>query len=268
MTERIILLSLAILPVICLAYFVYRKDKFEKEPIRMLLKAFFFGCISAIPAIFLESMLTYSFISIGGNEMSGIIQGLWNGYAVAGCSEEFCKLILLALAVWKSREFNEYFDGIVYATFVSLGFAALENVMYVFDQESFYASFVTGSMRAVLSVPGHFLFGVAMGYYFALAKFQPERRLYNLFMAFLIPMLLHGTFDALLMIPESMGEEYSWLSGILFPVFIWFDIRLWKIGMRKLGHLQQLSEEQYGDSFENNTTTQMQDPFSNFKWDV
>ena len=279
MSQNAILLSLAILPVIVLAFFVYRKDKFEKEPLRMLLKAFLFGCLSALPAIFLERFLSSLYVGLGGQYLPGFCYGLYNGYVVAGMSEELCKLLLLSWAVWKSREFNEYFDGIVYATFVSLGFAGLENVMYVFSQETFDAAIMTGGVRAILSVPGHFLFGVVMGYYFALAKFQPESRRENLFKAFFFPMLLHGTFDALLMVPEAMGLDNSLFAGVLFAVFIYFDVKLWKVGMRRLNHLQELSAQQDaadagygteggygGDTWQE--PQQQDDAFKGFKWDV
>ena len=276
MNENIILIALAILPVIVLAFFVYRKDKFEKEPLRMLVKAFAFGCLSALPAIFIERALSALYVTVGGDYLPGVFYGLFNGFVVAGCTEELCKLALLSWAVWKSREFNEYFDGIVYATFVSLGFAGLENIMYVFSQGSFDAALVTGGVRAVLSVPGHFLFGVVMGYYFALAKFQPDQRRQNLYKAFLYPMLLHGTFDSLLMIPEAMGQNGELLAGILFMVFIYFDIKLWKVGMRRLKHLQELSGQQAaagnadtGDGDDGQQEPPQQgDAFTGFNWNV
>lgn len=273
MTENVILISLAILPVIVLAIFIYRKDKFEKEPLRMLAKAFFFGCLSVIPAILIEQALQLGFFFMGGEYMSGFVTGIYNGFIVAGCSEELCKLALLALAVWKAPDFNEYFDGIVYATFVALGFAGIENLMYVFRQETFEVSLMTGGVRAILSVPGHFLFAVVMGYYFALAKFNPDKRRQNLFKAFFYPMLLHGTFDALLMIPEAMGEEGSWLSAVLFPVFIFFDVKLWKVAMRHLKGLQEMSGQQnndgsgYDGGYDQEPPRQG-DAFSGFQWDV
>ena len=273
MTENAILISLAILPVIVLAIFIYRKDKFEKEPLRMLAKAFFFGCLSVIPAILIEQALQLGFFFMGGEYMSGFVTGIYNGFIVAGCSEELCKLALLALAVWKAPDFNEYFDGIVYATFVALGFAGIENLMYVFRQETFEVSLMTGGVRAILSVPGHFLFAVVMGYYFALAKFNPDKRRQNLFKAFFYPMLLHGTFDALLMIPEAMGEDGTWLSAVLFTVFIFFDVKLWKVAMRRLKGLQEMSGQQnnggsgYNGGYDQEPPRQG-DAFSGFQWDV
>lgn len=277
MTNSIILLALAVLPVFVLGTYVYRKDKFEKEPISMLFKAFFFGCLSVLPAIFIESWLSSVYSLFGGDFLPGAVEGLYTGFVVAGFTEELCKLLLLSIAVWKSRYFDEYFDGIVYATFVSLGFAGLENIMYVFGQDTFGASLATGSVRAILSVPAHFLFGVVMGYYFALAKFQPEKRTDNIAKALIYPMLLHGTFDSLLMVPEAMGVDGTIVAVVFFVVFLYFDVKLWKIGMRRLRSLQEMDGSNAGysrgnqysnpddDGSSSNSNT-MQDPFSGFNW--
>ena len=228
-----------------------RLDKYEKEPLGKLVKAFLFGALSIIPAAMMERVL------VQFTPPFPVVSGVYTGFVVAGCSEELWKLLLLLLAVWKSREFDEYYDGIVYACFVSLGFACFENISYVFGQQAFSDALVTGSVRAVLSVPGHFLFGVLMGYYVALAKFDEGHRKGYLLMAFVVPMLLHGTFDALLMVPESMESGAEIVSGVLFVVLLWFDIRLWKWGVGRIRRLQELSKEQNSDR--NN-------PFRGFTW--
>lgn len=249
---NIYLIAIAVLPVVVLAWVVYRADKYEKEPVGMLVKAFLFGALSIVPAGAMEWFLMRFTPSMP------VVSGAYTGFVVAGCSEELCKLLMLLMAVWKSREFDEYYDGIVYACFVSLGFACFENVSYVFGQEGWANALVTGSVRAVLSVPGHFLFGVMMGYNLALAKFDSERRGWYLLLAFVVPMLLHGTFDSLLMIPESMGSGAGVISSVLFVVLLWFDIRMWKWGVRRIKHLQELSKQQRMDRIR---------PFEGFTWD-
>lgn len=244
MNTDIILLFIAVLPVIVLALVVYLNDRIEKEPIGMLVKAFFFGGLSIIPAIVIELILEFPGMLF---ESFPIISGVYNGFVVAGFTEELCKMAFLFLAVWKSRHFNEYFDGIVYSAFVALGFACFENIEYVFFQDNFLASVSTGFMRALLSVPAHFLFGVVMGYYFALAKFQPWQRSTNLTLAFVLPFLLHGTFDALLMVSDGFGESIPILTMLIYNLFIGFDVLLWIIGFRRLKHLQQLSAQQSRD---------------------
>ena len=128
---NIYLIIIAVLPVFVLAFIVYRQDKYEKEPLRQLVKAFFFGALAIIPAALMERFLVWFTPPIP------ILSGAYTGFVVAGCSEELFKLLMLMLAVWKSREFDEYMDGIVYASFVALGFACFENIAYVFRQEAF-----------------------------------------------------------------------------------------------------------------------------------
>lgn len=249
---NIYLIAIAVLPVIVLAVVIYRQDKYQREPIGKLFKAFFFGALSIIPAALMESVLQ-SF-----TPHFPIIDGAYTGFVVAGCSEELFKLLMLRWAIWKSPAFDEYFDGIVYACFVSLGFACFENISYVFQSDTFFGALSTGSVRAVLSVPAHFLFGVVMGYHFALAKFDPSHRSGHLFKAFLFPMLMHGTFDSLLMIPESMGAGAQLVGGVLFVVLVWFDVKMWKWGVRRIKRLQELSKQQ---NFDRNN------PFAGFTWD-
>lgn len=261
---EITLLILAVLPVLVLSIFIYLKDKFQKEPIGMLLKAFFMGALSILPAIFLETFLS-NFTPI-----LPVSSSIYTGFVVAGLSEELCKLIMLYWAVWKSPHFDEYFDGIVYATYVALGFACFENISYVFNQNTFDAAFATGSVRAIVSVPGHFLFGVVMGYYFALAKFQPSKKRTNLIKALFYPILLHGTFDALLMIPEGFNESIGLISSGLIIIFIWFDIRLWKIGSRRLKELQAMSQSQENAQYDsvNNNGSNPNTSLDDIDWNV
>lgn len=249
---NLLLLAIAVLPVIALSLFVYRKDKYEKEPIRLLVRAFLFGALSIIPAALMEGFISLFTPGIP------VVDGLFTGFCVAGFCEELSKLVLLYLCIWNNRNFDEYFDGIVYATFLSLGFAFFENITYIFGQSTFFESFATGSMRAVLSVPAHFLFAVVMGYYFALAKFDRKHKASNLLKALLYPMLLHGTFDSLLMIPESIPTGQEIVSGVLFIVFIFFDIKMWKWGVQRINKLQELSNQQGFDR---------DNPFKGFTWE-
>lgn len=227
----IIILALAILPVIVLALYIYRKDKYEKEPFWMLLLAFFLGILS-IP---LDLIVV------------GMINGFYLGETVfyhaffeAGIPEELCKWLLFMIVIWRNKNFNEFFDGIVYACFIGLGFACVENLMYVLGNESFGAALTTGVMRALLSVPGHFLFAVIMGYFLGMAKFSPDSRAKYLLLSLLCPMLAHGLFDYLLMLSSAFSEsEMGAMSALLFILFIYLDIKMWKIGVRHIAKMQE-----------------------------
>lgn len=217
-----LLLALAILPVIVLATYIYVKDRFQREPLYLLLLALLCGAFTTLPIILVEGWLSSL------NPYDGAGGALYTAFVVAGCTEEGFKLLALYMLIWRNRHFDEYFDGIVYAAFVSLGFAGVENIMYVFG-----SGVGTGIMRALLSVPAHFLFAVVMGYFFALAKFYRNRS-WNMLMAFLVPTLLHGTFDALLMVAE-VSEA---MQSVCLVCFIIFDILLWKIGKKRMRQLE------------------------------
>lgn len=248
----------AVLPVLVLLYFIYKKDKYQPEPIGKLIWTFVVGCLSVVPAALMEAVIMP--LAPDASAMP-VLNGVFNGYLVAGFSEELCKLLLLLLVIWRSPHFDEYFDGIVYAAYLSLGFACVENIGYVLQGDD---QMFTALMRGVLAVPAHFLFAVTMGYYVSLAKFDPSHRSGHLFKAFLVPMLLHGTYDALLMVADTLGEAYGEENmvvmstcGILFIVFIVFDIKLWRWGLKRIKRLQERSKEQGFDRMH---------PFDGFTW--
>lgn len=242
----------AVLPVVLLLVFIYRKDKLNPEPLGKLVWAFVAGCLSVVPAMVMETVLGMM------TPPTPILGGIYTGYVVAGLSEELCKLVLLMLVIWRSPHFDEYFDGIVYAVFVSLGFACVENVMYVMGSSD---AMSVALMRGLLAVPAHFLFAVTMGYHLSLAKFDPRNRRRHLFHALLYPMLLHGTYDALLMVSDGLGDGMlgMGMSGLLMVAFIVFDVMMWRWGMRRIKRMQERSHEQGFDRM---------NPFDGFTWNV
>lgn len=219
MNKDLLLLSLA--PVIILLSYIWLRDKYEKEPWSMLLKALALGAFSVIPILFLERFLSTFLVYF-----SGYPAVFWNAFVVAAFSEELFKFLFLFLLIWKSREFNEKFDGIVYAVFISLGFAAVENTLYVFEH-----GYGTGLTRALTAVPAHFLFGVSMGYFLGMARFYPRQKSRYLYLAILIPIVLHGLYDFIL-----MAE-----SPILLLTFIPFTIWMWRFGLKRMKQLSDTS---------------------------
>ena len=214
------LFILAIAPVAILLAYIWFRDKYEKEPWRMLLSALVLGAVAVLPILVVESLLSRVEVYFYG-EMAVF----WRSFVVAGFTEELFKFGFLLLLIWRIRAFNEKFDGIVYAVFISLGFAAVENVLYVMH----YGAPV-GWSRALTAVPGHFLFGVSMGFFVGLAKFYPGKRAAYVFYAYAYPFVLHGTYDFILM------SQHPW--GLL--VFIPFMVFMWKYGLKKM---KQLSDQ-------------------------
>lgn len=227
----IILLALAILPVVVLMIYIYRQDKYQKEPIKSLIKAFVGGII-AIPLDILIVSLIDRFL--GNTALSQTV--FYSSFLQAGIPEELSKFLIFMIFIWRDKNFDEYFDGIIYATFIGLGFACLENIDYVLEY-----GFGTGVVRALISVPGHFLFGVVMGYFLSLAKFHPEKRSTYLGSGLLLAMVAHGLFDWLLMITEFLNPA---ICVVIYIIFIWGDIKLWKIGLKYIRKQQENSRLQ------------------------
>ncbi len=219
------LLLLALAPIAILATYIWLRDKYEREPWTMLLKALILGALTVIPILIIERFLM-GFI----HNFSGYARAFYNAFVVAAFSEELFKFLFLYGLIWKSKEFNEKFDGIVYATFISLGFAAVENVMYVFQHGA-----QVGITRALTAVPAHFLFGVSMGYFLGIARFFTYRRPAMIRMALLIPMLLHGIYDFILMSQNHF----------LLLLFIPFIIGMWRFGLKKMKELSDSSVFRY-----------------------
>ena len=230
MLQYLLLFGIAILPVIILMIFIYRQDKYQKEPIKSLAKAFIGGML-AIP---LDIIIVTGIQQLAGE--SALTQTVFfSAFLEAGIPEELSKFLIFMIFIWRDKNFDEYFDGIIYATFIGLGFACVENIEYVFSY-----GFQTGVVRALLSVPGHFLFGVVMGYFLSMAKFHPEKRSTYLWSGLLLAMLAHGLFDWLLMVASVLPI----VGGIIYIVFLWGDIKLWKLGLNYIRKQQENSRKQ------------------------
>ena len=185
----------------------------------MLLKALVAGALVTVPVIFTEQLM----FSIGASAQFGAV---WDAFAVAGLVEESFKFLAFLLIVWRNRNFNEKFDGIVYAVFIALGFAGIENIIYVAQ-----GGVQVALTRAITAVPAHALFGVMMGYHMGLARFFPRERVKNITLAILLPIAAHGFYDFCLM------SGNSFLLGIFVPYIVW----LWIYGGRKMKELSESS---------------------------
>lgn len=208
------LILIAIAPVAVIAFYVWYRDHYEREPISLALKAMAAGILVVLPVIVVEN-----FFSRLGEGFGGLLSAAYTAFIVAGFTEEFFKFLVLYLLIWKSRDFNDKYDGIVYATFVSLGFAGMENVLYVMD-----SGFSTGIMRAVTAVPAHAIFGITMGFYFGLAKFYNSKQKEFKAKALWLPVVLHGIYDFILM----TGIAWLWI------VFVGFVIYLYISGLKRM----------------------------------
>lgn len=219
-----LLLFIAILPVLLILLFVYNKDK-KKEPFSLLIQLFLLGILSCFLVIIISKALEFIPFMQGSLESKGLIDILLYSFLGVALIEESCKWLMLYIKGYNNKEFDEIYDIIVYAVFVSLGFAFFENLVYIFSTQEL----TTALIRAISSVPGHACDAVFMGYYLTLAKEYSYNNRKDLekkyvILSILIPTILHGIYDFCLM---------SSIDALVI-VFLIFVIYLYIITFKKL----------------------------------
>ena len=205
-----ILIAAAIIPAVFLMIKVYRLDRLEKESHSLLINLVIAGVLSSLLALIEERILSTVLSAAVGADSPYYNIILYFG--IVACAEESSKYIFLEKKTWTNPEFNCLYDGVVYAVFVSLGFALWENISYVMMY-----GFSTAIVRALTAIPGHACFGVFMGVFYGIAKrydYKGESALSTLFRGdcIIIPILLHGSYDYI----ASMEAEGSGLNFLVF----------------------------------------------------
>jgi RsiW-degrading membrane proteinase PrsW (M82 family) len=180
---------LAVAPPLLIAYFVYQKDKYDKEPKSLIIKSFLFGCLGIIPAIFLELFAKGMF--------TNLFLYVFIGIALV---EEGVKYFFLKKYLFNNKEFNEPIDGIVYAVMISLGFATVENIAYVLNNEG--QEMNVAVMRMFTAIPLHAVCGIILGYFVGLAKFSDNSRPL-LYKGLFIATLVHGLYNYFIFLGEG-----------------------------------------------------------------
>lgn len=206
-----VLLLSALAPVAAVIIFIYVKDKYEKESKRLLFTAFALGGIISIIITTILYMFFDLFLPLPDNY--SIWQQFVKAFFVVALIEEFSKYIMVRAFLQPRKAFNEPFDGIIYAVMVSMGFAAVENIMYVVQ-----GGIDVAVLRAFTAIPAHATFGVLMGYYMGKAKFSKNRIQLNL-IGLSLAILFHGAYDFFLFIGFipgiSIGAFISLIAGII-----------------------------------------------------
>ncbi|GAA4304180.1 PrsW family intramembrane metalloprotease [Aestuariibaculum suncheonense] len=202
------LILLALAPICIIILYIYYKDKYEKEPPKLLIVSFLLG---AILSICITTVMYYGFdIVLPLPNKTSILEQFIKAFFVVGFTEEYSKYIIVKYYAQTKAAFNEPFDGIVYAVMVSMGFAATENIVYVLD-----SGIQTALLRAFTAVPAHATFGILMGYYIGKAKFSKHRILLNI-AGLGLAILFHGAYDFFLFIDFVPG---IW-TGAFISLFI------------------------------------------------
>lgn len=215
----LVLLS-ALAPVAVVLWYIFKKDSAQPEPTKWLAKAFWYGVLSALLSFAFSTPLGAIFgMELEAEVYPSIFDAFADAFLLAAIPEELAKLIMLWLLLRKNPHFDEKFDGIVYAVCIGMGFAGIENVMYLADGIEDGSWVGVGISRALFSIPGHFLFAVLMGYYYSLYYWGINRTLKAKVMILVAPVLAHGIFDGILF---SMNVDEG-LALICLFLFLYFS---------------------------------------------
>jgi len=192
-------LMLAIAPGVAISAYIIFKDEYNREPRKHLIISFLLGALSIIPAMLLELPITFTeqnsfFQSTLGNALKA--------YLMVALPEEACKYFMLKKYAYRQPEYDEPFDGIVYAVMVGMGFATVENIMYVYEY-----GVATGVVRMFLAVPAHATFAIIMGYFMGKAKFSQKKETYLLLAGLFWAVVFHGSYDFFLFLKDTQHTQ-------------------------------------------------------------
>ncbi|WP_245688076.1 glutamic-type intramembrane protease PrsW [Salimicrobium halophilum] len=195
------ILITAVAPIVALMTYIYLNKKVELEPLNLIFRVFVVGSLLVFPIMFVQ---------YGLEQEEVLMQSVWKPFLFAGFLEEFFKWFFFMFIVYKHENFDHHYDGIIYGVSLSLGFATVENIIYLFSNGIEIAFF-----RAVFPVSSHALFGLIMGYYMGKAKFRTKKKRLSIALALIVPVFLHGIYG-------YMVNLQSWLYGLLpFMIVLW-----------------------------------------------
>ena len=207
-------IALAVLPALILLYYTYQQDKLQREPLKWIGKGFLYGCLSVFVSFFFSVPAMY--LGLFPDSIETLSDAVRTAFFGAAVPEETAKLICLYLLLRKNPYFDERMDGIVYAVCVGMGFAAFENIEYLFASGSAWVT--TGIGRSLTAIPGHFGFAVVMGYYFSLYHFDRYRAPGAGWKMWAYPVLGHGIYDTVAMMADVNPE----LGGVITIAILLF----------------------------------------------
>ena len=245
--NNLVLLTVALLPAIALCIYIFKKDRVEREPLGLLAILLVCGVLICFPAVEIEKIMQglideniaetvfYEGQEFFVSENAYFDYVFWIAFVGVALVEEALKWIAMVLVTRKNKNFNCLFDGIVYAVFVSLGFAAYENILYVFSY-----GWDTAVMRMLTAVPAHTFFAIFMGYYYSswhlhdVAKQQEKRLVDNgviskpkrwisgtrfMVLSILIPTVVHGFYDYCCMRGDDAGMQMFYIFLIFLYIY-------------------------------------------------
>jgi RsiW-degrading membrane proteinase PrsW (M82 family)/ribosomal protein S18 acetylase RimI-like enzyme len=225
------LVALAIAPGLAICVYILYRDVYNREPALNMILSFVWGALSIAPALGIETLLSPYL----DHSIFSIVAGAFFAVALV---EELCKFVVLRYYCFMRPSFDEPLDGIVYSVLVSMGFATVENVFYVYNE-----NFSVALLRMFTSVPAHATFAIIMGYFVGKAKFERGQRKRLFLLGIAGATLAHGTYDAFLLLGENEWvkryiSELLLFTGAIASLYI--TIRL----SRRLIRVHHLTSQQ------------------------
>jgi protease PrsW len=201
------LLGIALAPGLAIMLYIYLKDKHEREPLFLLFISFLYGAFSTMITLAISFPLDF-LVTLKEND---VVHEFVEAFFKVALIEEFSKFFFVRFILYRNKNFNEPFDGIVYAVMVSMGFATLENVVYVYNY-----GMETGILRMFTAVPAHATFGVIMGYFLGIGKFRHSNQVAFSVIALLTATFFHGAYDYFWFIADATGVWAGvWIGAIV-----------------------------------------------------
>jgi protease PrsW len=219
----VLYVGLAVLPAFVLLAWLYTRDQLHPEPKRVVYRLYLLGAGIVLPAGLIERRLLQTGLD-GANALGKWSTLLITTFFVAGMVEEFLKAAIVERAALQKGWMKTPIDAIIYSGATALGFATVENVLYVTS-----AGFSTAILRSVTAVPAHLMFGIIMGTFFAQSLWANRSRAW----AYIVPALVHGLYD-------TFALSSSWLGDILLFIYL---IVLLEQSLRRLDWATRLSRQ-------------------------
>lgn len=220
MSGFLLLASIALAPVAIVFTIVFMLDRYDREPLRLLILSFVFGILIAVPVVFAEIYMQQLFGI--QDEQNPLLPTVLLAFVVVAFSEEGFKFLVLRLYAYPKKAFDEPYDGIMYAVAVSMGFAAIENVLYVLG-----GGLGVGILRMFTAVPAHAAFAHMMGYFVGLAKFESNaaKRVGFMLLGLGLAVLTHGLYDFFLMYDDAAFGLFSFVVLLVAIILAFRAIR-------------------------------------------
>ncbi len=213
--DDILKYSIAALPVLLICFFIFKIDKYEKEELWPLVITFLLGGLGTIPLLFWESWVSTTALEQNIN----IWKTLVIAFLIVAASEEFVKSLVVYVYPYHQSFFNERLDGIIYSATAAMGFASVENFLYAYQYD-----WTSVLVRAFTAVPIHAAFGVIIGYYFGLAKFNKEKQWNYILRGLLIAISLHGLYDFFII--QQINENLMGAALLVLGFVIYLAVEI------------------------------------------